>query len=119
MDVTALPGRTSAVALPDGRLTAFARSPDGSVLQSIQTAPAGSWGPWTSIGGAITGSPVAHYKNVADGFVLTVFARGVDGDVQQTWQVAPGGPWAPWESGITWERSHCAARRRPAGHPAA
>jgi hypothetical protein len=84
--------------LPDGRLTAFARSPNGSVLQSIQTTPAGPWGPWSSIGGSITGSPVAHYKNVPGGYVLTVFARGVDGDVQQAWQPTPGATWGAWES---------------------
>jgi hypothetical protein len=86
------------LALPDGRVTAFARSPDGSVLQSIQTAAGGPWGPWSSIGGDITGSPVSHYKNVDDGYVLTVFARGVDGDVQQTWQSTPDAPWEAWES---------------------
>jgi hypothetical protein len=84
--------------LPDGRLTAFARHPDGSVVQSLQTTVAGPWGPWTSIGGNITGSPVAHYKNVAGGCILTVFARGVDGDVQQSWQASPGGPWVAWQS---------------------
>ena len=88
----------SVLALPDGRLTAFARSPSGSVLQSIQTTAAGSWGPWTSIGGNITGSPVAHYKNVASGYILTVFARGADGDVQQASQPAPGAPWDAWVS---------------------
>ncbi len=84
--------------LPDGRLTAFARSPSGAVLQTIQATAGGPWGSWASIGGAITGSPVAHYKNVADGWVLTVFARGADGDVQQVWQDAPDAPWGAWQS---------------------
>jgi hypothetical protein len=88
----------SVLALPDDRLTAFARSPDGSVLWTIQAMSGGPWEPWTSIGGNITGSPVAHYKSVDDGLVLTVFARGVDGDVQQAWQDTPDGSWSAWES---------------------
>ena len=99
----ALPGTTVTSPLAvtavsqDKRLEAFARGPDGALWRNYQNPTGFSWSGWASLGGCLTGTPVAAVNQ--DGRV-EVFARGPDGMLQHISQTATGtsSGWSPWAS---------------------
>jgi hypothetical protein len=80
-----------------GRLQVFVISGTGEMWNVGQSAPAGSWADWNSLGGA----PGVGFQDrpavaaSADGR-LELFVRGNDNQLWHAWQTAVGGPWSEW-----------------------
>jgi hypothetical protein len=76
----------------DGRLSAFAIGTEHAVWVKTQTAPNGSWGAWTYLGGWV--SSISVCTN-ADGR-LELFVIGGEHAVWTMSQTAPSGGWGSW-----------------------
>lgn len=99
VSVPAFVGNPALARLGDGKLTVFSTSSDGAVWQSTQTASAGAWGAWASLGKPsnkrLIGSPVVALN--ANG-ALSVFGRDSDGAIWLSQQASAGGAWGAWAS---------------------
>jgi hypothetical protein len=80
----------------DGRLDVSGRGADGALWHNYQTTPNYDWAGWASLGGLLTGNPVAAANQ--DGR-LEVFARGHDGALWHIAQTAANAStWSAWTS---------------------
>jgi hypothetical protein len=70
----------------DGRLEAFARGTDDALWHIAQTAPAGNWSNWATLGGWLDDKIATVVTS--DGRV-EVFAASGD---ESLWYIAQGGP---------------------------
>ncbi|MER6576398.1 PIG-L family deacetylase [Nonomuraea sp. NPDC001023] len=82
---------------PDARILMFHRNADAGVSMAKQVSPNGTYGGWSSLGGAITDYPAAALDQ-AGGVVL--FAVGTDGKLHLREQTAPGAdsPFGVWQT---------------------
>jgi len=81
-----------------GCLQVFVVSESGEMWNIGQTAPAGTWSGWNSLG--IAGAGFSDHPAVApsaDGR-LELFVLGNDGALWHAWQLAVGGGWSGWVS---------------------
>ncbi|HEX2382178.1 MAG TPA: CAP domain-containing protein [Acidimicrobiales bacterium] len=73
-----------------GRVDVFQRGQDGALW--ARALVAGAWGPWYTLGGALTSQPTASSWGAGR---IDVFATGLDGSI---WHRAlAAGTWRPWE----------------------
>jgi uncharacterized protein YkwD len=73
-----------------GRVDVFQRGQDGALWSRALID--GAWGPWYTLGGALTSQPTASSWGAGR---IDVFATGVDGSI---WHRAlAAGTWRPWE----------------------
>jgi hypothetical protein len=81
-----------------GCLQVFVVGQNGGLWNVHQTAPAGTWSGWTSLGDPGSGlddRPAVGFS--ADGR-LELFVRGRDNALWHIWQLAVGGAWSGWVS---------------------